>query len=425
MKKIISMLLVGSMLMLTACSSGKAPAESTSNGTQANVTSAASESEKGKTGDQLKVALSLGDASDYYIGTMVGEKMRAAFEEAGASVQILDAQNDVATQINQIQNAVTSGVNIIYLFSSGDGPTYADALQLARQAGVKTLVSNNYPGDGVADVYVGCDEFQMGVMMSAMVSKWVDATYPDAAPGTVDVLTLESSLNQNSIKRCLGMRMINEKFLREGDLATMYFKKTNGNSVTYIDADGKEVPVDEPTGGLLLDENGHAQLNPYYNPKVNLVEYSNRNNTGYDSTEAQKAIENAVTMGHTGLTAVMSYGDTGAAIDTKMRELKEDGRITTDIDKMAVFCSDLTDTNRDLILKSAKNESVLRGVMASGDLISTLQKYAKAIVDGEDVPAYTMEPLSYVMSNSDGSDVESAYYNDGAQLPDTSKFFPN
>lgn len=417
-KNMLSMMLSGLLVlsMLAGCGTTNDGQTTTTDSRNASTTI---ENEDGT----VSVAVSLGNAADYYIGTMVGTAVEAAFKEAGADVQILDGADDVVNQINQIQNAITSGVDIIYIFPAGDGETYYDVLQTARAAGVKTLMSNNYAGEGGADSYVGSDEFQMGVMMAAMVSEWADANYPDAEAGGVEVLIVESTFNSNAIRRCLGMRMVGEKFLRKADTAAVYFVKTEGDAVTYIDEQGNEVPVDEPTGGLILDENGHAQLNPYYNEKIRIVEYSNRNSAGTDSTEAQNAIENAVTMGEKNLKAVMSYGDVGAAADTKLREMIEDGRITTDIEKAAVFCSDLTDTNKSLILKSSNNESILRGVMASGDLINTLQERAKAMVSGEAVPEFTMEPISYIMSNADGSDVSNVYYTDCPQLPETNEFF--
>lgn len=412
-KKVLAALLTGAMVlsMLAGCG--------TTDDGDAKTTSPEKKADDGK----VSVALSLANAADYYIGTMVGASVQSAFEDAGASVQVLDGANDVTNQLNQIQNAITSGADIIYIFPAGDGPTYYDALQTAREAGVRTLMSNNYPGDGGADVYVGSDEFQMGVMMSAMVSEWADTNYPDAGAQEVGVLIVESTFNENAIKRCLGMRMIGEKFLRKGDTAAIKFVKEEGSPVTYLDENGKEVAVDEPTGGLLLDKDGHAQLNPYYNEKVKLIEYSNRNSAGTDSTEAQNAIENAVTMGEKDLKAVMSYGDTGAAIDTKIRELCKDGRISTPVENIAVFCSDLTDTNKDLILSSTDNTSVLRGVMASGDLIATLMEDAKAMVNGEELPEYTMEPISYMTANEDGSEIKTVYYTDCPQLPDTEEFF--
>jgi ABC-type sugar transport system substrate-binding protein len=384
---------------------------------------ACNRTEKTASSGQIKVALSLGDASDYYIGTMVGEAVKSAFEEAGSAVQVLDAGSIVTTQLNQIQNAITSGNNIIYIFPTGDGATYFDALQMAREAGVKTLMSNTYPGDGGADVYVGSDEFQMGVMMSAMLSEWADKTYPNAGPGEVNVLMVEATFNESAIKRCLGMRLVGEKFLRICDTATVYHIKKNGPAVTYLDTNGKEAVVDEPTGGLLLDNNGRAQLNPYYNPKIRLLEYSDRNMVGVFAAEAQNAVENIVTMGYKNLAAVISYGDTGAAVQTKVRELCDEGRITTDIKKIAVFCSDLTNTNRDLILRSVTGDSLLLGVMGAGDLIATLRDYAKRMVAGENLTAYTMEPISYMTANGDGSGIRTVYYTDCPQLPATEEFF--
>lgn len=411
-KKIVAVMLAGLMTMLLLGGCG-----TTSDGT--GNSAASSRPDDGS----VDVVLSLGNASDYYIGTMVGENVKAAFEEAGAKVQVVDGGDDVTNQINQIQNAVTSGADIVYIFPVGDGSTYYDVLQTARKAGTKTIMSNNYAGEGGADVYVGSDEFQMGVMMSAMVSEWADEVYPDAGAGEVEVLIAESTFNENCIKRCLGMRLVGEKFLRTCDTASIYYTKEDGDPIAYIDENGKEVKVDEPTGGLILDENGHAQMNPYYNEKIKLIEYSNRNTAGTDATEAQNALENAITMGESDLKAVMSYGDVGAAMDTKVRELCADGRITTPVDQMAVFCSDLTDTNKELILKSESNESILRGVMASGDLVATLQEDAKKMVAGKDVAEYTMEPISYVIANEDGSDVEAVSYEDCSQLPETEVFF--
>ena len=214
-KKVLAALLTGAMVlsMLAGCGT-------TDDGDVKTTT------HEKKAGDgKVSVALSLANAADYYIGTMVGAAVQSAFEDAGATVQVLDGANDVTNQLNQIQNAITSGADIIYIFPAGDGPTYYDALQTAREAGVKTLMSNNYPGDGGADVYVGSDEFQMGVMMSAMVSEWADKNYPDAGAQEVGVLIVESTFNENAIKRCLGMRMIGEKFLREGDTASIKFVK--------------------------------------------------------------------------------------------------------------------------------------------------------------------------------------------------------
>jgi len=198
------------------------------------------------------------------------------------------------------------------------------------------------------------------------------------------------------------MRLIGEEYLRKFDTA----------NVSFVQSDS----------GLLTDDSGNKIPNPYYDSRVKLIEYSNRMSTGTDAVESQNAVENAVTMGTQDLKAVISYGDVGAAVDTKVREMIQDGKITTPLEQIAVFCSDLTDTNKDLILKSANGESVLRGVMASGDLIATLQEYAKMMVRGETPPSYTMEPISYMMSNESGTEIVATYYTDLPGLPDTDSF---
>jgi hypothetical protein len=110
-------------------------------------------------------------------------------------------------------------------------------------------------------------------------------------------------------------------------------------------------------------------------------------------------------------------------VETKIRELCAEGKITTDVKNIAVFCSDLTDTNNRLILSNYTGASVLRGVMGAGDLIGTLKNYAKKMVNGETLPAYTMEPISYMTVNANGSGIRTVYYTDCPQLPATEEFF--
>lgn len=418
-KRIIALLLAAMMVLsMAACGNeaGSDPAASSSQTVSGD---------PGTATKSTKVVISLANQADYYIGTMVGATVEAALKETGADVQVIDGANDFNTQNNQIQNAVVQGADLIYVFPAGDAEVYHDSLMMAMDAGIKTVVSNNYPGEGACDAYVGSDEFHMGAMMSLMLSKWVDETYPDAGSKEIDVLILEGTFNNTAIRRCLGMRLVGEKFLRQADVSTIDYVRTEGEPVNYIDANGNEIAVDEPTGGLILDENGHAILNPYYNEKVNLITYSDRNYTGTDASGAQAAIDNTVTNG-ADLKAVISYGDTGIACSTKMIELCQDGRISaTDLSGIAVFCSDITDANVEAIKASvtAPETSVLRGVMAAGDLIQSVIDACIALMNGESVEAYKMEPLSYVIANADGSDIESVFYTESAQLPETLLFF--
>lgn len=370
---------------------------------------------------KTEVAVSLADSTDYYIGTMVGGNVVEAFKSAGANVDVLDAGNVISNQTQQIQNAVTKGAQIIYVFPIGDASAYHDVLVQAREQGVTVMVSNNDPGEDACDVYVGSEEFYMGAMQAAMVTDWINKNDPEATE--VKALLLESHLNEMMAHRCLGMRLIGEKFLRKGDLESMYFVKTDGEPAQYKDADGSIKDVEEPTGGLILDAEGYAMLNPFYDSRVTLLEESNRVTVGFMATEAQAAIEAAVTKGHNDLQVVMGYGDIGISCSEKVMEMVGAGTLSNPIEKVAVFCSDATTANVEAIQKSADNGSVLRGVMAAGNLVGTLMDYAAKLVNGEEVPAYTMEPLSYVTVDAAGAQVQ-VYYDDMPQItPAIEEFF--
>lgn len=422
MKKVLAVLtaMVLSISLLAACSTGS---DSSTGGSTAPSGSAAA-ADSGSTGGDggtKSVAISLADSTDYYIGTMVGANVEEAFRGTGANVDVLDAGNVISTQIQQIQNAATKGADIIYVFPIGDAEAYQDVLREVRDQGVTVMVSNTYPGDGACDVYVGSEEFYMGAMMAKMISAWIDEALPDQ--DNVKALILESHLNETMAHRCLGMRLVAEKFLRQGDLETMYFVKTEGGPVNYIDADGNEQPVDEPTGGLILDSDGNAILNPFYDERVELIEESNRVTTAFTPPEAQNAIEAAVTNGNDDLQIVFAYGDVGIPCSEKVMELVNSGSLTNPIDKVAVFCSDATDNNQQAMKDSVENTTVLRGVMAAGDLVATLQDYAVKLVNDEDVPEVTMEPLSYVLADKNG-ELVTVKYDDVEQLtPDISEFF--
>jgi ABC-type sugar transport system substrate-binding protein len=370
---------------------------------------------------QKNVAVSLADTTDYYIGTMVGGAVAKAFEEAGAKVDVLDAGNQVNIQLQQIQNAAVKGADIIYVFPVGGADAYHDALVEARKAGVKVIVSNNDPGEGAFDVYVGAEELYMGAMAAAMLTDWIDNTLPGAKQ--VKTLLLEARFNDTMAHRCIGVRLISEKFLRRANLENMYFVRTNGPAVKYLDENGKEQSVDEPTGGLILDSKGYAILNPFYDSRVILIESANRTSTSVVATEAQAALEAAVTNGHHDIQAIITTNDTGISLSEKVIELSNAGALKNKLSALAVFGADLTEANREAILRSVNNATVLRGVMAMGDLVKSVCDYAAKMVRDEPVPPYTMEPLSYVKIDSTGKLVTVMYTDHAPISADSSEFF--
>jgi hypothetical protein len=65
---------------------------------------------------------------------------------------------------------------------------------------LQILMSNTYPGDGGADVYVGSDEFQTGVIDVRHVLRiGRQDIHPTAGPCEVNVLIVEATINESAI----------------------------------------------------------------------------------------------------------------------------------------------------------------------------------------------------------------------------------
>lgn len=113
-------------------------------------------------------ALTLGvsmQSFDNNFQTLLRNNIQKHATEKGATVQIEDAQGDVAKQLNQINNFVASGVDamIVTLADTSAAPALTAA---ADQAGIPLVFLNLQPENletlPATEAYVGSDESQSG-----------------------------------------------------------------------------------------------------------------------------------------------------------------------------------------------------------------------------------------------------------------------
>ena len=67
-----------------------------------------------------------------------GENMKAALEAAGYEVDLQYASNDIATQVSQIENMISSGAQVLVI-ASIDGDSLGTVLAQAKEAGIKVI----------------------------------------------------------------------------------------------------------------------------------------------------------------------------------------------------------------------------------------------------------------------------------------------
>ncbi len=296
-----------------------------------------------------------------------------AFKTAFGSeydVQVASADGNPNTQATQVENFTAMKVKFMFVMPA-ESTSLAPKLEAARQAGVRVLIAGGDPGsDKAYDGVMMMNQYLAGAYEAYMAKQWVDATYPDAADGSIETVLLESTLNTEAAARSAGMKMIAEPYL----------KNSQGE---YIDAAGKVV--------------GEADriANPAYSSKVKVVQIVQA-----EMFQAgQTAMQNVLTT-NPNVKLVLAYaGDGGMGASQAMIDEFAKGSgisVIDDLNKVAVFGVGMIGPEGAAVLDSASNKTVFRGTIRfGGDLVGRTLEYAGKMLNG-DVPGVIYDPLDIV-----------------------------
>ena len=117
------------------------------------------------------------------------------FDAAGADYNIVNAEGDANTQLNQAEQAINADAGVILLvnLSSESGATIIDK---AREADVKVVDYDRLTAAGSgADVYVSFDNVKVGQTMADTVGPVIDQL-----PGTPNVVMMNGGPTDNNSK---------------------------------------------------------------------------------------------------------------------------------------------------------------------------------------------------------------------------------
>lgn len=296
-----------------------------------------------------------------------------AFKTAFGSeydVQVASADGNPNTQATQVENFTAMKVKFMFVMPA-ESTSLTPKLEAARQAGVRVLIAGGDPGSAEAyDGVMMMNQYLAGAYEAYMAKQWVDATYPDAADGSIETVLLESTLNTEAAARSAGMKMIAEPYL----------KNSQGE---FIDAAGKVV--------------GEADriANPAYSPKVKVVQ-----TVQAEMFQAgQTAMQNVLTT-NPNIKLVLAYaGDGGMGASQAMIDEFAKGSgisVIDDLNKVAVFGVGMIGPEGAAVLDSASNKTVFRGTIRfGGDLVGRTLEYAGKMLNG-DVPGVIYDPLDIV-----------------------------
>lgn len=119
----------------------------------------------------------------------------SAFKEAGVDYNIVNAEGDANTQLNQAEQAINADAKVILLvnLSSESGATI---IEKAREADIKVVDYDRLTAAGSgADVYVSFDNVKVGQAMADTVGPVIDKL-----PGTPNVVMMNGGPTDNNSK---------------------------------------------------------------------------------------------------------------------------------------------------------------------------------------------------------------------------------
>jgi len=166
-----------------------------------------------------KIGVSMDKFDDNFLTVLRNGMSDYAKTQAGVSLQIEDAKDDVSKQISQVQNFIANKVDAI-IVNPVDTSATAAITKLAAEAGVPLVYVNRQPADvdalGPKAAFVASNEAESGTLETKEICKILG--------GKGDVLVMEGELsNQAAVQRtkdvhdviatdaCKGIKVIAEQ----------------------------------------------------------------------------------------------------------------------------------------------------------------------------------------------------------------------
>ena len=140
--------------------------------------------------------------------TDMSNQMEAYFTERGMEYSVADAAGNAQTQIQTVENFVSMGMDYIICFVV-DASSITDTLIKARESGAFIIVIGTVlDNKDAADVCISISQYESGAVEAELASEWIDATFPDAEDGSIEVGLLTNSENEDAVDRCDGLRTL-------------------------------------------------------------------------------------------------------------------------------------------------------------------------------------------------------------------------
>lgn len=189
-KKLISAILCTAMIatLLVGCgnsSSDNNAAGSNDTSTESNADDASGDSTAGVEKGKVGVAMPTKDLQRW---NQDGENMKAELEKAGYIVDLQYANNDVGTQVSQIETLISNGAEVLVV-ASIDGESLGDPLSKAKEAGIPVISYDRLiMNSDAVSYYATFDNYMVGQKQGEYIKEQLDLDNADG-PFNMEIFT--------------------------------------------------------------------------------------------------------------------------------------------------------------------------------------------------------------------------------------------
>lgn len=301
----------------------------------------------------------------------------------GKRVLISYCDNDIDMQIRQIEDYIAMKPEILVIDSMGNERIYDKILKRIQGTGIQVIALSSSGNMETADIQMVSSKLGRGICAAVLISDFLDSTDTPEDSLPVKVLLLGNASTEREIMTMAGYQLIAEKFVRQYDMNSRSFVKEEGGIVYYTDGYGKRYQVEEPTGGLILDEKGEAVLNLYYEPRIRLITADNYMNI-QNNLQGQKAIDAFLgdSENRDVRIVVATSGEAAVGAASRLEACLTRGELKYGSDQIAVFGAYNSEQNRALVAKAAKGQGIFRGFVGDFSITREADNIIRSLLTG-------------------------------------------
>ncbi|MBQ8947116.1 MAG: sugar-binding protein [Lachnospiraceae bacterium] len=172
-KRVLAALLSTTMVASLLAGCGSSGSSNTASSDAGAATEASSDAGSSASAGGTKVGVSM-PTKDLQRWNQDGSNMESELKAAGYDVDLQFASNDVATQVSQIENMISSGANVLVI-AAIEGSSLGSALDKAKEAGIPVIAYDRLlMNSDAVSYYATFDNYKVGTVQGNYIVDALD-----------------------------------------------------------------------------------------------------------------------------------------------------------------------------------------------------------------------------------------------------------